>query len=153
MKQLIEDAKLILGTDKRLWAGGIFILVVLIMWSLTDSWRPPIEIPPEKTIRIETNNKVKGSKLPASEGMVQDLSGLSVANEKLKADINRVSEELNSKQEEISWQMEGLVSKLSTINASMEDITQKIGANKIQEVEREHKQKPKKLRGHRPDTD
>lgn len=141
--QLVHDLKLIVSTDKRIWAAVGFIVVVLVMWALTDSWRPPIVIPEEKTVKlIQESSKYD----PASSGMVEDLSVLNKTNEKLQTDINRISEELNSKQEEITWQMDGLISRLGSIHSSIDDITHKIGENKVAEFQRERRQKPRKIR-------
>lgn len=145
MGQLFQDAKLVLSTDKRIWAGAGFVCIVVVVWALTDSWRPPPEVIEERTVKI-TEQERKFSHA-SSEGMVEDLSGLSEANDKLKSDINRISEELHSKQEEISWQMDGLISRLGSINSTIDDITQKVGAKKVEDMVREQRQRAKKVRG------
>jgi len=141
--QLVHDLKLIVSTDKRIWAAVGFIVVVLIMWALTDSWRPPIVVPEERTVKlIQESSKYD----PASTGMVEDLNGLNKTNERLQTDISRISEELNSKQEEITWQMDGLISRLGSIHSSIDDITHKIGEKKVADVMREKRQKSRKSR-------
>ncbi len=143
--QLVHDLKLIVSTDKRIWAAAGFLVVVFFMWAMTDSWRPPIVVPEEKTVKlIEEHKEARGV---GSAAMVKDLSNLNQSNERLKLDINRISEELNSKQEEITWQMDGLISRLGSIHSKIDDITHKIGENKVAEVMREQRQRAKKKKG------
>lgn len=137
MKQLIEDLKLICKTDKRIWGALGFIAVVLIFWSLTSSWRPVPEIPEERVSKVEIAPKSNAGAL--IEGLHESLGSLSKSNENLKKDIDRVSKNLESKQEEIDWNVDQLVSRLSNMSSTLDGITKKVGERDLERFKTEQR--------------
>jgi hypothetical protein len=133
LKQLIEDIKLIVGTDKRIWAFIGFIAVVLIFWSLTSSWRPLPEIEPTKHVEVEVAPNISDG--PLFQGLSESLHSLSQTNELLQKDIERVSKNMGTKQEEIDWDVDKLVSRLSNMSSTLDNITKKVGERQVEKFE------------------
>lgn len=130
MKQLIEDSKLIIGTDKRIWAAVGFLVVVLIFWSLTNTWRPLPEVPSEKVVKVEVSPRSNPGSL--IEGLHESITSLNQTNDILKKDIDRVSKNLETKQEEIDWNVDQLVSRLSNMSSKLDNITKKVGERNVE---------------------
>jgi hypothetical protein len=138
MGQLLEDAKLLVKTDTRIWAAGGFIAVVLLVWALTDSWRPLPELQEERYVTlIEEPERNVGFLL---QGLNEGLGAVSKQNEVLQNDLSRVSRNIESKQEEIDWQIDRLVTRLGSMTDTIDDITRKVGEKTIEETIREKKQ-------------
>lgn len=132
MGQLLEDSKLLIKTDKRIWAVCGFILVVLVVWALTDSWRPLPEVPEEKFVTIrEEPTRNAGFLL---QGLSEGLGEVNKQNEILQNDLNRISRNIESKQEEIHWQLDKLVNRLGSMNDTIDSITRKVGDRNVQEA-------------------
>ncbi len=137
MKQFIEDTKLLLKTDKRFWGAGGFIVFVLVFWSLTSSWRPLPEVFEEKVMKIEVAPKTNAG--PLLEGLHESLTSLTASNDTLKKDITRVSRNLETKQEEIDWNVDQLVSRLSNMSHTLDSITKKVGSREVKKMEIEQR--------------
>ena len=137
MKQLIEDSKLLFKTDKRIWAAVGFLAFVLIFWSLTNSWRPLPEVYEEKTVKIEVAPRLNAG--PLLEGLHESLGSLSQNNDNLKKDIDRVSKNLGTKREEIDWNVDQLVSRLSNMSSTLDDITKKVGQREVDKMKVEQR--------------
>ncbi|HMO18985.1 MAG TPA: hypothetical protein PKA63_13050 [Oligoflexia bacterium] len=136
MGQLLSDIKLIVSTDKRIWACGVFIGLVLVTWVLTDSWRPPPEIVEQKYVRLVSEER--SDKLaPLLQGLSEGLGEVGKTNNNLKADLGRVSQNIESRQEEINWKMDTLVGRLSTMTETIDSITKKVGEKQVEDSIRE----------------
>ena len=141
MKQLLADFKLIIKTDKRIAACVGFIFVVLVTWMFTDTWREPRKRKEEKIVSIKQEETI--IKESSFDGLTQSLSAVSKTNNNLKEDLTRVSRELETKQEEIDWKVDSLVTRLSNMTSTIGKITEKVGEKKVQDVAREQRQKAK----------
>ena len=133
MKQLIEDCKLLIKTDKRIGAGLGFLVVVLLMWSLTTTWRPLPDVIEEKFVEVEVAPSNNAGTL--LQGLSESLGTLSQTNDNLKKDITRVSKNLETKQEEIDWNVDKLVSRLSSMSSTLDSITKKVGERDVEKFE------------------
>jgi len=142
MGQLIQDAKLIVSTDKRIWAFAGFLLVVLVVWSLTDSWRPLPEVPEERNVKL-VDQSGDDRVLPILAGLSEGLGEVSKVNNGLQNDLSRVSRNIESRQEEIDWQMDKLVTRLGSMTSTIDNITRKVGEKTVEDSLRERRQESK----------
>lgn len=137
MKQLVEDLKILFKTDKRIWAAVSFIAVVLVFWSLTSSWRPPAEVIEERVSKVEIAPQTNAGSL--LEGLHESLGSLNQSNESLKKDIDRVTKNIESQQEEIDWNVDQLVSRLSNMSNTLSGITKKVGEKDVERFKTEQR--------------
>jgi hypothetical protein len=132
MGQLLDDAKLLVKTDTRIWAAGGFIAVVLLVWALTDSWRPLPELQEERYVTlIEEPSRNVG---PLLEGLSEGLGSVSEQNTLLQNDLSRVSRNIESRQEEIDWEMDALVTRLTAMTSTIDTITRKVGERALDDT-------------------
>lgn len=142
MGQLIQDAKLIVSTDKRIWAFAGFIVVVLVVWSLTDTWRPLPEVPEVRNVKL-VDQSGDDRVLPVLAGLSEGLGEVSKVTNGLQNDLSRVSRNIESRQEEIDWQMDKLVSRLGSMTSTIDNITKKVGEKTVEDTIRERRQENK----------
>jgi len=107
----------------------------------TDTWREPRKRKEEKIVSIKQEETI--IKESSFDGLTQSLSAVSKTNNNLKEDLTRVSRELETKQEEIDWKVDSLVTRLSNMTSTIGKITEKVGEKKVQDVAREQRQKAK----------
>ncbi len=145
MKTRLEDAKLLIKTDARIWAAGGFIAVVLIVWLLTDSWRPPPKLQEERfsTIVEEPRRNNVGYLI---QGLNEGLGAVNKQNEILQDDLNRVSRNIESRQEEIDWQIDKLVTRLGSMTETIDSITRKVGEKTLDDTIRDKRQENRSKR-------
>ncbi len=141
MKQALSDIQLLIKTDKRIAAACGFVLLVLIIFMFTDTWREPKKPHSERVLNLKTTEVV----VPESSftGLTESLSSVSKTNNNLKDDLTRVSRELETKQEEIDWKVDSLVTRLSNMTSTIGKITEKVGEKKVSDVAREQRQRSK----------
>ncbi len=115
MKQKLEDLKLLVKNDKRIWAAGGFIILVLFIWVLTDQSGPRrIRLPEEKA-----------SEQGMGEGeQYQDLvtalkDGVEQAqreNAEQRAVLGRLGDQVNQNKEQVAGIFESLVDRVDQLS-------------------------------------
>lgn len=139
--QSFSDLKLIVQTDRRVWAAGGFLCCVVFIWVVTGAWReedPPV---PEKYIRVKVeedkiNDLIKEFNKDMREGEEE--------RKFLKDYIARVSQEVNVGKEEIDWHVNVLVNKLDDMTERVDLLANKVGASSIKNAQFEERLKQQK---------
>lgn len=143
--QSLSDIKLILTTDRRIWAGSAFVAVVVVVWLATGSWR---ESPPEKPEEI-WRVKVQEERVEDMvQGFNKDLKEEKEETQYLKDSLKRANSELGAGKEEIEWHVNTLINKLNSMSEKVDLLTNRVGNAAIEKQKLEAKiARSKKKRG------
>jgi hypothetical protein len=151
LKQSLYDLKLIVSSDKRVWAAGIFLVSVTFIWLITSPWRELETAAPQELVKV----KVEEKKIDA---MIQDFNKSMREGEEerelLKDYLGRFKNELKVEQQNMDWQMNILVNKLGDITEKVDVLANKVGASSIHNAlfkEKLKKQRQKRKKKQRID--
>lgn len=129
--QTLSDLKLIIATDRRIWAACAFLLVVGLVYSITDSWRVIEPPPPEKLVPVKIHeekivNMVKGFNQAIKESAEE--------RKYLKEYLSRVSNKIESDKEEIDWHVDTIINRVNDVTEKIDNLTHKVGEQRVQKT-------------------
>ena len=139
MTGLIErmrDTATLCRTDKRIWSGGAFLLIVVSVWAMTTSWREP---PPEKEKVVRTPPPQGDFVRNALADFKRDFDERQKAREQFNAEMRRTQSELAADKQQVEWHMNELVGKLDNMANRVDKLADKIGSRAINESEVDRK--------------
>ena len=144
----LRDTALIVKTDKRFWAAGGFLGIVLTTWLCTSSWRGL----PDDTGTHVFEPKVKR---PYMHETLVDFQKDLVDGAKNRKDlvdmISRTDSELQASSQKTEWNTHNIINKLDTIATRVDKLVKEVGTRNVQnaEVDRsimKHNRKQKQVR-------
>ena len=125
----LKDAQLILKTDRRFWAAGGFLCIVVCIWMLTDTWREPVPEPEPYKRRARVEEEDFRLALTDFHAQVQkDIKNRA----ELSDTINRTAGDLESNKQKIDWHVNTLVDKLNSMTSKIDKIAREVGERRIE---------------------
>lgn len=115
MKQRIEDIKLLLKNDRRIWAAAGFIIVALFIWTLTDNSRGQRHkiVPPQKASEQGMGGgEIYGDLIVAFKNDIEQ--GKSERKE-MNAELQRITQDFKEHKERVTGIFETLVDKFEQL--------------------------------------
>lgn len=144
--QVVSDLKMILKTDRRIWAAAAFLVCVTFIWLVTGAWRgedPPI---PEEYMKVRVEN-------PKINDMVKEFNRtLKEGREErryLQDYLARVSKQVEVGKDEIDWNVNILLNKLSDMTERVDGLAIKVGASSVHNAQLDNKLKRQKKNSRR----
>ena len=144
LKLALEDLKLVVATDRRIWSAACFILVVVTVWFATGAWREEETAPEERFTQV----LVKPEKV---EDLVKEFN-LEVRqakeeNKYLHDAFQRMNNDIQVQKEEIDWHTDTLITRLTDMTGRVDKLTHIVGERsieraKLEEKIKRHKKKP-----------
>lgn len=126
--QLLRDAKEIVRTDRRVWSAFGFIVISVMVWSLTSVWRENI-----------AESEVHRSRPPDEPGPRMAIIDFQAEWEKekqrrfeFKQNVDRAVSNLNVQKDEIEVSANRLVDKLNGMTIKVDQIIAGIGATRLE---------------------
>lgn len=139
--QTLSDAKLILSTDRRLWAIAAFLFVSLFVWLITTPWR---ELPPEVPEEY-VNIRVEDAEFRSLvSGVGKGFQQAAIERKELMEEVERSSHSMQTQQQEIDWHVDSLVDKMSTVADKLDKLTNRLGEQTIQKSKIDERLKTQK---------
>ncbi|MFN8391980.1 MAG: TrbI/VirB10 family protein [Bdellovibrionota bacterium] len=118
MKQKLEDLKLLLQNDKRVWAAGAFIVAVLFIWVLTDQSPRRVRQPEERVSKQGTGaDEGFGDLIQAFK---QDMDRAKTEQAEQAAVISRVKQDLKDNTERTAGIFESLVDRVDQLSREID---------------------------------
>jgi DNA anti-recombination protein RmuC len=128
MKQLSEDAKLYIGTDKRIKAVVGFLFVVVILFVSTSPWRKAPEEKPEEYVSIKVE---EFSHTSLMDGFNRNLKEDAEERKFLKEEVMRVSGNIKTEREQLDQNMDKLSERLNSVTDQVDHLAKKIGDSSL----------------------
>ena len=139
--QTLGDLRLIVTTDRRVWAAGGFLCIVCFVWVVTGAWRPPDEEPPEEYVRVKVeDDKIRSMVAEFNKSLKEGVE----ERKFLKESITRVAQDVQVGKEEVDWNVNVLMNKLNDITEKVDGLANKVGASTIERAQFEEKLKQQK---------
>lgn len=126
MKQKIDDLKLILKTDRKIWAGAGFLVVALLIWMLksdetiqqpTSMEREPL---PVATVASTVATDSYGDLIAAFRSNVDQVQQENKTN---KASIDRLTNDFREYREQSKGLFENFVDKIEQLNTEVGNLS------------------------------
>ncbi len=137
MKETIDQAKdfkHLLKHDRRFWAIGGFVVVVVVIMLATDTWKPKKskkeKIIPEKVVE-ENVQPISSEMISAIKKNMEDRKKV---DEELTAEINRMKNNYESDKKEINESLRGLSEKVNNTTSQLNDLIDQVGEKKPHSV-------------------
>ena len=132
VKQVINDLKLIVQTDRRVWAAASFIVIVTIVWVSTGNWRGEDITHVEDTVRF----KVEQEKIKAMiKEFNKDMRQGREEQDYINSYLTRFQQELEVEKQEMDWHVDVLVNKLNNMVERVDNIAIKVGEEKSESID------------------
>ncbi len=132
--QVINDLKLVVTTDKRVWAAAGFISCAVFLFFATTAWREEEPPPPEEYIRMRLEPFNWKSRVTKFNKAMKE------SNEERKAlrdTVARASQDLRVQQQEIDWQANELIEKLNTMTDKVDGLINTMGGQSVRNATRD----------------
>ena len=132
--QSFGDLKLIVSTDRRVWAAAGFVVCVVFVYFATTAWREEDPPPPEEYIRMRLDPFEWKSRITKFNKAMEESHK---ERKELREVVARASQTLKVQQQEIDWQANELIEKLDTMTDKVDGLINKLGGKSIQNVQRD----------------
>ncbi len=126
MKQKIDDLKLILKTDRKIWFGALFLLAAVAIWALSSGET----IPPPSAVERPALPVLTGATTVATDSygdlisaFRQNVEQVQQDNKTNKASIDRLTNDFREYREQSKGVFENLVDKIEQMNKEIGDMS------------------------------
>ncbi len=134
--QALSDSWLIVKTDRRVWAATSFVVIALVVWSITGGWR-----------NYASDKKPEVAKIASDDIFIKSLvtdvhatlAGEKKRREEFKTVLQRTVSELDADKQKIEWHANTLVDKLTNMTIRVDKIAKDIGSRRIERAALEAK--------------
>lgn len=134
--QVFEDTKMIVATDRRVWAACGFLVAVVLLYFATTAWREEEPPPPEEMMRMRLEPfewKARVTKFTKALEESHD------ERRKLHNLVSRASNDLRVQQQELDWQANELIEKLNSMTDKVDGLVNRFGGQSVQNAVRDKK--------------
>ncbi|MBP9838123.1 MAG: hypothetical protein KBC84_05360 [Proteobacteria bacterium] len=126
-----KEAKLIFKTDRRFWAAGGFLICVILVWSMTTSWR---EVVPEKPREWVDPPKKEAIPEELVSSLLSDLKARKIARDEMHEQVKRTASDFQRGKEEIDANLSKLNDKLNLVGEKVNKMVSEIGESRVKSV-------------------
>lgn len=135
VSQLIDDIKVIVSTDKRIWLAATFICTCTFIFLITGSWREVyVEEEPVVWKRMRIPNSTWKDRISKLNEDVQESKR---EREQLRDRLTRATNTIQSTQKEIDWQVDRLINTLDSMTSKVDSMVNQVGPQLVQQKELE----------------
>lgn len=131
LKDTITDTKMIIRTDRRVRAAGVFTAGVFLVWFLTGTWREP-------RYQEERPKRVIPQEEEAIKMMLADMERMlnerKKVNEEFKDIVNRQANEVETEKQKAEWHVNNLIDRMNGITMKVDKLARDIGDRKINDA-------------------
>lgn len=135
--QSIADVKLILSTDKRIWAMSGFLAMCAVVFVVTQSWREPPPEPEEEYVRVRIDDDIGYRSLMTT--VTKDFQSSVVERKALRDEVVRASNDFQNQQQEIDWHVDNLVERMNSVTEKLDKLVGKVGEEAIKKAQLEQR--------------